>query len=141
MKRTILIMISFFALTFTSFAQSYEEPESAKPSYGTEIVRKCVAIDIEGVTHKDVVVTLKSSSYPDLSGRYKVKILIEDKNGKEIYKKAIKDSYLYIFPNGQIQVGKPNFDKVVIQRGSTLGATDNLKDKWLGVIREKEGVY
>ena len=41
---------------------------------------------------------------------------------------------MYVFSNGQIQVGKPNFDQLIIFKSST----DN---RYIGVIREKEGIY
>ncbi len=38
------------------------------------------------------------------------------------------------FSDGQIQIGKKNFYKMVILRSSSSG-------NWEGVVREKEGVY
>lgn len=36
--------------------------------------------------------------------------------------------------NGQIQVGKKNFDQIVVQKSKST-------DENIGIIREKEGVY
>ena len=41
---------------------------------------------------------------------------------------------LYDFSDGQVQVGKRNFDQIVIQKSSLTG-------DFLGKIREKEGIY
>ena len=54
--------------------------------------------------------------------------------GKSIYKKTLKNVFLYVFSNGQIQVGKKNFDQIVVQKSKST-------DENIGIIREKEGVY
>lgn len=43
--------------------------------------------------------------------------------------------YLYIYSNGQIQVGKPKFNQVIIRRGTLF------EDMCFGLIREKEGIW
>ena len=134
MKKYILIIPLIFAV-LNCFAQN-DETESSKPSYDTEIVRRCAGIVIEGEDFFNVIVTLKSIS-PDhfLSDKHKVKVLVKDENGKKIYKKTFSNAYLYIFSNGQIQVGKPKFNQIVIRKG--------IFDErlWFGEIREKEGVW
>ena len=114
------------------FAQSDEQEESY-PSIDTEIARRCSFMDIEGKYYRNCVVTLKSTS-PDyiITDKYKVKVLVEDENGKKDYKKTFKNCYLYIFSNGQVQVGLPKFSRIVISRVS---------DSWFGKIKEKEGVW
>lgn len=134
MKKFILIISLIFAV-LNCFAQN-DETESSKPSYDTEIVRRCAGIVIEGEDFFNVIVTLKSIS-PDhfLSDKHKVKVLVKDENGKKIYKKTFSNAYLYIFSNGQIQVGKPKFNQIVIRKGI-------LDERlWFGEIREKEGVW
>ncbi len=69
-----------------------------------------------------------------ISDKYKVKVKVVDKNGKSIYKKTLKNVFLYVFSNGQIQVGKKNFDQIVVQKSKST-------DENIGIIREKEGVY
>lgn len=112
-----------------------QEAETAKPLTDTEIVRKVALIDIEGDLYYDVVVTLKSIS-PDylISDKYKVKVKIEDSNGKKIWKRTLKNDFLYIFSNGQVQVGKNNFVQILIYKSSLTG-------DFIGTTREKEGVY
>jgi len=54
--------------------------------------------------------------------------------GFEVYKKTLKNVFLYVFSNGQIQVGKKNFDQIVVSKSKST-------DENIGIIREKEGVY
>lgn len=130
MKKIILLML--LMLPMAVVAQS-EEPEKSSPSRDTEIVRRCSLLDIEGKYYDNVTVTMKSTS-PDyfITDKYKVKVTVQDKNGKKIYKKTFKNCYLYIFSNGQVQVGKPKFNQIVISRAG---------ERWFGEIKEKEGVW
>jgi hypothetical protein len=64
---------------------------------------------------------------------YKVKVTIVDMDGKEVWRKTLKNVYLYVFSDGQIQVGKQNFTKILI--------TKNVSGTFNGKIRENEGVY
>lgn len=123
-------------LTFcmVGFAQS-SEPEKAKPMTDTEIVRKCAILDVEGKYYEDVTVTIKSNQ-PDYfwTDKYKVRVTVTDASGNKVWNKTFKNAFLYVFSSGQIQVGKKNFDQMVISKSSTSG-------DWIGVVREKEGVY
>ncbi|MCM1219956.1 MAG: hypothetical protein NC548_36250 [Lachnospiraceae bacterium] len=69
-----------------------------------------------------------------ISDKYKVKVQVVDKNGKSVYKKTFKNVFLYVFSTGQIQVGKKNFDQIVVSKSKTI-------DENIGIIREKEGIY
>ncbi len=143
MKKFIVLLI--FTLSFDSFAfaQSVkDEPEKASPMQNAELIRKVLSLDIEGKLYTDVVVAIKSISIisPNLisgsfSEKYRVKVKVMDSDGKTVWNKTLKNVYLYVFSNGQIQVGKPNFDKLVIYSDKR----DNKYEK--GIIREKEGVY
>lgn len=130
MKLRILLIFLFFNFTTSLFSQ-----ETAKPMTNTEIERNVSIMDIEGKKYENVKVTLKSIS-PDyfISDIYKVKVTIVDVNGKIVWKKTLKNVYLYVFSSGQIQVGKPNFDKIVIYKNEYSGT-------FTGKIREKEGIY
>ncbi len=137
MKKFIVLLI--FTLSFDSFAfaQSVKkEPEKASPMQNAELIRKVLSLDIEGKLYTDVVVAIKSIS-PDhfFSEKYRVKVKVMDSDGKTVWNKTMKNVYLYVFSNGQVQVGKPNFDKLVIYSDKR----DNKYEK--GIIREKEGVY
>lgn len=131
MKRFVLLLAVCMTMAF-SFAQS-DEPETSKPSTDTEIVRRCSFIDIEGKYYNDVTVTMKSTS-PDyiFTEKYRVYVTVQDKKGKKIYNKTFKNSYLYIYSKGQVQVGQPKFNQIVIRR---------VGEQWYGEIKEKEGIW
>lgn len=131
MKRIIFLLITCMTMAL-GYAKS-DEPEKSSPSRDTEIVRRCPFMNIEGEYYFYVTVTLKSIS-PDyfFTDKYKVKIIVSDKYGNKIYKKTFKNSYLYIFSNGQIQVGKPKFTQVLITKED---------DGWYAEIKEKEGIW
>lgn len=121
-------------INIVGFAQN-DETEKASPMTETEIVRKCAILDVEGKQYENVTVTIKSKS-PDyfLTDKFKVKVTVTDESGVKVWNKTFKNAFLYVFSNGQIQVGKQNFDKLVIAKSSSTG-------DWIGMVREKEGVY
>ncbi|MGN8802689.1 hypothetical protein ACTNCL_06155 [Segatella copri] len=133
MKR-ILLFLMMLTINIVSFAQN-SEPEKASPMTDTEIVRKCAILDVEGKYYDNVTVTIKSNQ-PDFffTDKYKVKVTVTDASGSKVWNKTFKNAFLYVFPNGQVQVGKQNFDKLVIAKSSSTG-------EWIGMVREKEGVY
>lgn len=129
MKRILLLLMATFTIA-CSFAQS-----------DIEIVRRCSYMSIERESFDNVVITLKSyyqSSEPFLGikGGPRVKVTVKDNNGKKVYKKTFKNSYLYIDRDGQIEVGRPNFRQLTIGRWRTKKI-----DTWYGMIKEKEGIY
>ncbi len=128
----VLFVVMFFT---TSLVVAQDESETAKPLTGMEVVRKVAFLDIEGKVYENVTISFKSVT-PDcfISDKYKVKVKVVDKKGKSIYKKTFKNAFLYVFSSGQIQVGKNNFNQVLITKSKS--SDDNI-----GVIREKEGVY
>lgn len=123
------ILLIFLLVNFTTHVFSQE---TARPLTDTEIMRNVLRMDIEGTEYENVKVTFKSISPDYFSEKYKVKITITDKDGNEIWKKTLKNVFLYVFSDGQIQVGKPNFSKVLIRKDS---------GSFTGKIREQEGVY
>ena len=129
MKLRILLILLIFNFTTNLFSQ-----EKAKPLTDTEVMRNVSRMDIEGKEYKNVKVTMKSIS-PDyyFSDKHKVKVSIVDMDGMIVWKKTLKNVYLYVFSDGQIQVGRPNFDKILIQK--------NNSGSFSGKIREKEGLY
>lgn len=133
MKR-ILLFLMMLTINIVGFAQS-DETEKASPMTDTEIVRKCAILDVEGKYYDNVTVTIKSNQ-PDFffTDKYKVKVTVTDASGSKVWNKTFKNAFLYVFPNGQVQVGKQNFDKLVIAKSSSTG-------EWIGMVREKEGVY
>lgn len=125
------IFLVFLVFHFTT---SLLSQETTKPLTDTEIERNVSRLDIEGKEYKNVKVTFKSIS-PDyyFSDKHKVKVTIVDMDDKKVWKKTLKNTFLYVFSNGQIQVGRPNFNKILIQK--------NDSGSFIGKIREKEGVY
>jgi len=129
MKRIIFLLIACMTMAF-GYAQD-DKSERVPPSYNTEIVRQCYKMNIDRIPIYDVHVILKSKS-SGYSLKDKVKITILDKHGNKIYKKTFKDCHLYIFSDGQIEVGKPRFIKVLITKEDA---------GWWGIIRAWEGIW
>lgn len=131
MKKVLLLMVMFVA-SITMVAQ---EPETARPLTDTEVVRRVALLDVEGKYYYDVVMTFKSTT-PDyfITDKYKVKVSVKNNEGKTVWKKTLKNVFLYVFSSGQVQVGKQNFDMIVVQKSKETG-------DFIGIVREKEGVY
>lgn len=131
MKKGILLMLMFVC----SLAMVAQEPETARPLTDTEVVRRVSILDLEGEYYFDVVMTFKSNK-PDyfVTDKYKVKVTVTDSEGKKIWKKTLKNVFLYVFSSGQIQVGKQHFDMIVVQKDKETGS-------FIGKVREKEGVF
>lgn len=139
MKKTLLLFAMLLAFALNVSAQEFNvnvfERKEANPVTDQKVVRKVALIDIEGTTYENVVVSMKSTSPDDLfKDKYKVRVVITDSKGKKIWKKTLKNVFLYVFPKGQVQIGKGGFDQIVIQKSSNT-------DDFIGKIREKEGVY
>lgn len=132
--RKLLLFLVMLTINIVSFAQN-SELEKAKPMTDTEIVRKCIILDVEGKLYENVTVTIKSNQ-PDFffTDKYKVKVTVTDASGSKVWNKTFKNAFLYVFPSGQIQVGKPNFHQMIISRADS-------SSEWIGMVREKEGVY
>ena len=133
MKR-ILLFLMMLTINIVGFAQS-DETEKASPMTDTEIVRKCAILDVEGKYYDNVTVTIKSNQ-PDFffTDKYKVKVTVTDASGSKVWNKTFKNAFLYVFSSGQVQVGKPNFHQMIISRADS-------SSEWIGMVREKEGVY
>lgn len=132
LRKFVFLIAMFLTATF-AFAQN--EPETTKPLTDMEVIRKVAVLDIEGKMYENVTISFKSIT-PDyfITDKYRVKVKVVDRDGKSIYKKTLKNAFLYVFSNGQIQVGKPNFNQILVTK-------TELTDDNIGVIREKEGVY
>ena len=131
--RMFALLIAMFFTTSLTLAQN--EQETAKPLTDMEVVRKVAYLDIEGEIYENVTILFKSVT-PDyfITDKYKVKVKVTNKKGKSVYKKTFKNAFLYVFSDGQIQVGKNNFNQIVVTKPDSL-------DDYIGIIREKEGVY
>lgn len=133
MKRIIIFILSLLSFIYLHAQDSSQE--TAKPILDAEIVRKVARIDIEGKNYYNVIVIIKSIK-PDyfFTTKAKVEITVVDSSRKIIWAKKLRNSYLYVFSRGQIQVGLPQFDKIVIFK-------EKYSDSWIGIIREYEGVF
>ena len=138
MKKTLLLFTMLLAFALNVSAQEFNvnvfARKEANPVTDQKVVRKVALIDIEGATYENVVVSMKSTSPDDFTDKYKVRVVITDSTGKKIWKKTLKNVFLYVFPKGQVQIGKGGFDQIVIQKSSNT-------DDFIGKIREKEGIY
>ena len=132
MKRIILMMLFLISCSANIIAQ---ERETARPLTDTEVVRRVALLDLEGKYYYDVVMTFKSTT-PDyfITDKYKVKVTVKDSDGKTVWKKKLKNVFLYVFSGGQVQVGKKHFNQIVVQKSKD-------SDCFIGIVREKEGVY
>ena len=113
--KNFIITVVFIVTTSISFAQS--EPETAGPLTDMEIVRKVAFLDIERKSYENGVISFKSVT-PDylISDKYRVKVKVLDENGKSIYKKTFRNVFLYVFSDGQVQVGQPTGKKRVLTK-------------------------
>ena len=130
MRKTLLLFAMLLAFTSSVFAQ-----EEAKPLMDREVMRRVALIDIEGTTYENVVVSMKTASLDDyIKGENKVEVVITDSKGKKIWEKALKNVFLYVISNGQVQIAQGGFVQIVIDK---LSQTDD----FVGMVREKEGIY
>lgn len=132
MKKILFILFILLSISANIVAQ---EAETAWPLTDTEVVRRIALLDLEGKYYYDVTMSFKSTT-PDyfITDKYKVKVVVKDSDGKTIWKKTLKNVFLYVFSGGQVQVGKRNFDQIVVQKSKD-------SDYFIGIVREKEGVY
>ena len=139
MKKILLLFAMLLAFTLNVSAQELTlnvfERKEANPVTDQKVVRKVALIDIEGTTYENVVVSMKSASLDDyIKGENKVEVVITDSKGKKIWEKALKNVFLYVFSNGQVQIAQGGFVQIVIDK---LSQTDD----FVGMVREKEGIY
>lgn len=128
-KLVLLLLVSLMAIGAWA-----EEKETRRPSINTEISRKVYLANIEGELYTDVTIKFKSNNPGVWVDKSNVKVTITDSIGKQIYKKTLKDCYLYIFSTGEIQVANGGFKKLLLIATPGNG-------KCYVTIREKEGVY
>ena len=129
MKSRLTLLVVLFNLCLTSFGQ-----EKTSPLTDVTIERFVSMMDIEGKKYENVTVRIKSvSATNSIWGINRVNIKIKSSEGETLWRRTFMDTYLYVFSEGQIQVGKPNFNMIIIYRD------DN--GIYTGIIREKEGVY
>ena len=123
-------IITVFVVVLMAGQLMAQETETATSLSNTKIVRNVSKMDVEGKIYNNVKVTLRSvtSGY-----NTKVKVTIVDMSGRSVWKKTLHNSFLWVFDEGQIQVGQPKFNKIVIHK--------NTSGSYSGEIREYEGIY
>ena len=90
-KMVVLLVMMFFA---SSLACAQNEPKTAKPLVGVEVVRKVALLDIEGKYYQDVVMSFKPVAPDDfIASKYRVRMKVVDNTGKSIYKKTFRDVF------------------------------------------------
>ena len=140
MKRLLIFFSFMFASTYAAFAQEAVQPvlESAKPVKNAEVIRKVSEIDVEGTIYENVTVKMKSKTHSAYySTKDKVVITITDMLGKTLWKKTFKNVFLYVFSDGQVQIGQGKFVQALIEKlPQPLPAGD-----FKGKIREKVGIF
>lgn len=135
MKKILTLLVLLLSLHTPLLAQN-DQSEKSAPLHDAELIRKVWKMDIEGEIYSDVTVFIKSIR-PDhfFTDKYKVKVQVTDSDGRKIWNKTFKNAYLYVFSNGQVQVGRPKFHQLVIYDSKFSSKYER------GIIREKEGVY
>ena len=129
MKKILFVFILFA----TCFTNNLIGQETVKPSWDVKIERKLDCVDIEGIFYDNVIVKIKSIS-PDylIYSDNRVKIKITKLNSEVLLKKTLKHSYVWIFSDGQIQIGQPHFCRIALSK---------YEGRNYGIVRLKEGIY
>lgn len=128
MKKFVLIFI-LACMALCALAQ-----ESVPPVMGrVNVAKVCDVINIEGSNIYNATIFFKTNK-PDYVFITDHSVKVTVKQGKKtVYHRKFKNAYLYIFTTGQVQVGRPRFDQIIVQRQSD--------GKVIGIIREYEGIY
>ena len=128
MKKVFVVFLFIFS-TVSTFAQS--EGESVKPIGGITLYRNVSLAAIEQNNYLDVIVKFKAAELGDYFTNG-VKVVVVDNN--TIYRKRFSKSYLYVFSDGTIEVGKGNALTQIILFKYKDGSG------W-GMILKERGIY
>lgn len=108
------------------------KPVKLRHESSVEITRKVKTMLIKDDKYEDVIVTLNCYIPNYLKNiRYKVNVIVE-KSNKTIYQKTFKDSYLRASRSGRIEVERPNYYKLILNKTTISGWSE------FGIIKEKE---
>lgn len=127
MKKIILLSM----LCLLCMGINADEPESVTPTLDFKITKRLAYLDFEGQIFTNTTVVIQSFS--GVFALDRVKVTIKNESGKNIYKKVLYGSHLYIFTSGQIQIGTPRFDQIIIGKDES--------GNWIGKTRIDEGIY
>ena len=122
MKKIFIFMCMMLA--FTSVMA-----ETVEPSKDALVEKTLKSLDINDVTYNDVVVNMQSVS-PGFWGstKYSVKITVLNNAGKKIWKKKLKNVFLYQFSDGQVKVANGDYQPLWIQVSPNGELTGTLKE-------------
>lgn len=130
MKKVFVVFLFIFS-TVSTFAQS--EGESVKPIGGITLYRNVSLAAIEQNNYLDVIVKFKAAELGDYFTNGVV-VVVDNNTGKKIYRKRFSKSYLYVFSDGTIEVGKGNALTQIILFKYKDGSG------W-GMILKERGIY
>lgn len=116
------------------FPQPHTYTERVRPLVGQEVERRVAEIDIEGTIYCDAMVVLKCTPHPIFPERLRVKVKVKATSGKKVFSKTLKKSLLFVYPDGQIEVGRGGFCQMLLTAPNEQGIAT-------GKIRHKEGLY
>ena len=130
MKKVFVVFLFIFS-TVSTFAQS--EGESVKPIGGITLYRNVSLAAIEQ-NYLDVIVKFKAAELGDYFTNGVKVVVVDNNTGKKIYRKRFSKSYLYVFSDGTIEVGKGNALTQIILFKYKDGSG------W-GMILKERGIY
>ena len=130
MKKVFVVFLFIFS-TVSTFAQS--EGESVKPIGGITLYRNVSLAAIEQNNYLDVIVKFKAAELGDYFTNGVKVVVVDNNTGKKIYRKRFSKSYLYVFSDGTIEVGKGNaLTQIILLYKDGSG--------W-GMILKERGIY
>ena len=129
MKKVFVVFLFIFS-TVSTFAQS--EGESVKPIGGITLYRNVSLAAIE--KEKYLIVKFKAAELGDYFTNGVKVVVVDNNTGKKIYRKRFSKSYLYVFSDGTIEVGKGNALTQIILFKYKDGSG------W-GMILKERGIY
>lgn len=131
MKRILTFILISLLGSFIAFAQSTVEtikPENTE----NDIVRDIDTIDIEGSFYCNVTVHITSMPQSKYVRPYVRVKIVEKGTRKTILSKTLNGSFLFLFSDGQIQVGRHNLRQIALSKPGKGSA---------GIVRIKEGIW
>mgnify|MGYP000402831387 FL=1 len=131
MKKSIRCILVYF---FNRFHFCASEGESVKPIGGITLYRNVSLAAIEQNNYLDVIVKFKAAELGDYFTNGVKVVVVDNNTGKKIYRKRFSKSYLYVFSDGTIEVGKGNALTQIILFKYKDGSG------W-GMILKERGIY
>ena len=104
-----ILFFTFFVLTtLCAIAQDgKQETESAKPTFNVTVKRDIDIAGINGKTFNNIKVEFRAAAISDFVDGVRV-IVRDNLSNKKIYNHRFWQSYLYVFRDNSVQIGKGN---------------------------------